>query len=259
MRMNGKKDLLNDTAWEVEISEFLTSYTAKAVDEEKIDKTVDVLREYMPKAKEKYKLLKLFKNEITYVNRVYWIISMLVIIFGFFITNQQNYSIYKTLLCISPIPIILGIYEAERGKREKTWELEKSFKHSYSKIMVTKILIILSFTTILNMLISLLICSGQESCELIRIMTAWIAPISIVFLVNIIISSKISSNYSMMITTALWILTLVLGSEKIINFIERAKILSLIITISISIGVFLLTISKFYNYAEKYEGELSWS
>lgn len=257
--MNGKKDLLNDDLIELEISEFLTSYTVKTIDEEKIDETIDVLRAYMPKAKDKYQLFKLIKNEITYVNKMYWIISMLIIILGIIITNQQCYSAYETLLYISPTPIILGIYEIERGKREKMWELEKSFKYSYSKIMVTRLLIVMAFTTIINMILSLFIYSAQEDSELIRLMTVWIVPISIVFLINIIILNKVSSNYSIIITSSLWIITLVLGREKIISFIEGAKIISLITAISISIVILIFTILKFCSYAEKYEGELSWS
>ena len=258
--MNGKKDLLNDDEFfDREISEFLATYTVETVDEDKVDETIDVLRAYMPKAKNKYQLFKLMKNEITYVNKMYWVISMIVIILGIMVTNQQNYSAYETLLYISPIPIILGIYEIERSKRENMWELEKSFKYSYSKVMLAKMIIIMAFTTIINMLLSLFIYSGQSTSELIRIMTAWIVPICIVFSINIIILNKVSSNYSIIITSVLWIITLVLGRKWIINFIEGAEIILLIITMAISISIFLFAALQFYNNSKKYEGELSWS
>lgn len=257
--MSGKRNLLNDDSLDLEISEFLASYTVNTIDEDKIDETIDILRTYMPKEKDKYQIVNLIKNEITYVNKTYLVISILVMILGIIFTLQQNFSIYETLLYISPIPMVLGIYEVQRGMREKMWELEKSFKYSYSKIMVTRIIIIMSFTTILNMVLSLFICGGQESSDLIRVMTAWIVPISMVFLTNIIILNKFSSNYSSIITSTLWIVILVFGRNKIISFIEGAKTISLIITISISILIFLFTILKFYKYAEKYEGELSWN
>ena len=258
--MNGKKDLLNeDQFFDREISEFLFAYTVETMDEEKMDETIDVLRAHMPKAKDKYKIFKLMKNEITYVNKGYWAISILVMILGIIVTNQQNYSTYETLLYISPIPIILGIYEIERGKREKMWELEKSFKYSYSKVMLSKMIVIIAFTTIINMILSLFIYSGQSSSELLRVMTAWIAPTCIVFSINIIILNKVSGTYSTMITSALWMITLVLGRARIINFIEGAEIVSLIITISISMVIFLFVTLQFYNDAEKYGGELLWS
>lgn len=257
--MNGKKDLLNDDCWDREIDEFLASYTVKTIDEEEIGRTVDVLRTYMPKAKDKYKVFRLIQNEITYVNKIYWVISMIIMILGIIITNQQSYSSYETLLFISPIPIILGIYEIERGKREKMWELEKSFKYSYSKIMITRLLIIISFTAIVNMTYSLFLYNGQGADVLIRFMTAWIAPIFIVILINIIVVNRFSSSYSIIITSSIWIVTLVLGREKIISFIEDAQTISLIITILISIVIFSFAILKFYNYEEKYEGELLWS
>lgn len=257
--MSGKRDLLNDDDLDLEIREFLASYTVNTIDEDKIDETIDVLRTYMPKEKDKYQIFNLIKNEITYVNKTYLLISMLIMILGIISTLQQNYSIYETLLYISPIPMLLGIYEVQRGMREKVWELEKSFKYSYSKIMVTRIIIIMSFTTILNMVLSLFICGGQESGNLIRVMTAWIAPISMVFLTNIIILNKFSSNYSSIITSTFWIIILVFGGNKIMSFIEGAKIISLIITIAISILIFLYAILKFYNYSQKYEGELSWN
>ncbi len=258
--MNGKKDLLNeDQFFDREISEFLFAYTVETMDEEKMDETIDVLRAHMPKAKDKYKIFKLMKNEITYVNKGYWAISILVMILGIIVTNQQSYSTYETLLYISPIPIILGIYEIERGKREKMWELEKSFKYSYSKVMLSKMIVIIAFTTMINMILSFFIYSGQDTSELLRVMTAWIAPTCIVFSINIIILNKVSSTYSTMITSALWMITLVLGRARIINFIEGAEIISLIITISISMVIFLFATLQFYNNAEKYGGELSWS
>lgn len=257
--MNGKRDLLNDDALDLEISKFLETYTVNTVDEDKIDETIDVLRAYMPRVKDKYQVVNLIKNEITYVNKMYWFISILVMILGIIFIAEKNYSIYDTLLYISPVPTVIGIYEIQRGKRENMWELEKSFKYSYSKIMLTRILIIMSFATILNLILSLFIWGGYESSELIRIMTAWIAPISIVFLINVIILNKVSSNYSAIFTSIFWIVILVFGQDDVITFIEGAKVISLVVTIVISISIFLFTILKFYKYEKKYEGDLSWS
>ena len=257
--MNGKKDLLNDEFFDREISDFLSAYTVKTVDEGKVDETIEILRAYMPKVKDKYPILKLIRNEITYVNNMYWLISMLVMILGIIITNKANYSYYETLLYISPIPIILGIYEVEHSKREKVWELEKSFKYSYSKVMLSKMIIIIAFTTIINMILSLFMYGGESSNDLLRVMAAWISPICIVFSINTIISSKLSNSYSTIITVAIWIIALVLGGQRMINFIKVAEITSLIITMVISIVIFLFATVQFYNDAEKYEGEVIWS
>lgn len=257
--MSVKKDLLNDEFFDNEISEFLNSYTVKTIDEEKVDKTIDVLRTYMPNKEDKYQLFKLVKNEITYINKMYWIMSIILMILGVVVTSEQKYSVYETLLYISPIPIIIGVYEIERSKRSCMWELEKSFKYSYSKIVFVRIIIIMAFTTMINIILSLFIYNGQTSGELIRIMTAWIVPICIVFSINLIIVNKVSSGYSMIIASSLWIITLILGSERIIRFIEGGEIILVVVTMSISVLICLFTTLQFCNNARKYEGGLLWS
>ena len=70
-----KRNLLDDEFYDKEISEFLESYVLEEASEEKIEETIDVLKEYMPREKERYPLLKVIKNQLTFISREYIAIS----------------------------------------------------------------------------------------------------------------------------------------------------------------------------------------
>lgn len=242
-----------------EIEKFLSLYIVENVENEKIHDTIEVLRKYMPSRKEKNPFSFLIRNEVTYINKTYWSFSILMVLVGMLIMNNYNISVYTTLLYISPLPMMLGIFEITRGKMSGVWELEKSLKYSYSKIVLSRIIIIISFTSIINTFLLIVSGYGHTSTTLIKLLTVCIMPICILCSLTLLIMSKISTNRLVMLMSSLWFIFIAREEKNIINLIEKTRDISLLITIIISLIVFIMSIFYFYKSQQKYEGEILWS
>lgn len=158
-----KRDMLDDEFMDKEIEDFLASYVVKDCDKERIDETIDVLKSYIPKQKEKHVLLKMIKNELTYANKIYLLASLIFIILGIFLTARIKVSSYYIMLFASPIPVIIGLYELAKSRMNHMWELEKSMKYSCSIISLAKIIIVIGTSSILNIFLSLVLCNISSS------------------------------------------------------------------------------------------------
>lgn len=258
--MREREQRLNDSkSMDEEIENFLSLYMAETVEDEKIDETIEVLRRYMPNKKVKSSLRFLVRNEITYINKTYWIISLCIILFGMFIVDNYDISIYKTLLYISPIPIMLGMFEVSRGKREGVWELEKSLKYSYSKIVLSRIIIIMSFTSSINILLLIFSDYAQTSIMLIKLLTVCIMPVCLLSSLTLFLMIKISTSKSVMLISGSWFILIAKNEKNIVNIIEKTRDIALVIAIVISFIIFILSVFYFYKVEQGYEGEISWS
>lgn len=112
-----KTDMRDDDYFDNEISEFLNLYTTEKVPEEMIDITIDSLRQYMPPKKEKNTLLTLISNELTYINKSYFIAATILVIISLAFSIECNINQYKTLMIISPLPMILGMFQIVKSTR----------------------------------------------------------------------------------------------------------------------------------------------
>lgn len=242
-----------------DIQEFLAAYTAKTVEAEKIESTIDVLRTYMPKANVKYQFSKLIGNEITYVTKAYWICSILVFVCSLFLWFNQRFTAYDTILYATPIPVLLGVLVLGRGKKENMWELEKSFRYSYSMILQARLVMILSFTAIFNITLTLMLYENQGAEYLLRYMATWIAPISILIAVNLFCMMKITTANTLGITFLLWSIALGVWKNQMIAFFQQAESLMIVISMVISISIFLCSIVYFNRKSKIYEGDLAWN
>ena len=119
-----KIDMLDDDYFDNEISEFLNSYTAEKVPEEMIDSTIDSLRKYMPPKKTKNLMVTLIKNEVTYINKSYFIAATIFVAISLAFSMQYNLNLYSTLMIISPMPMILGMFQIVKSTQNNMWELE---------------------------------------------------------------------------------------------------------------------------------------
>lgn len=117
--MRKKEEMSNNQEFfDDEIESFLASYSVPSIEDKKIEDTVDVLREYMPKKVNKRNLLNLMLNEITYINKTYWIIAGILVVISAFLPLIFEISPYYYLSLIGPIPMILGISELIKGRED---------------------------------------------------------------------------------------------------------------------------------------------
>lgn len=250
-----KIDMLDDDYFDNEISEFLNSYTAEKVPEEMIDSTIDSLRKYMPPKKTKNLMVTLIKNEVTYINKSYFIAATILVAISLAFSMQYNLNLYSTLMIISPMPMILGMFQIVKSTQNNMWELEKSFKFSYSNIILARLTIITSFSAIINIALFIICGYGTSGYILCKMLFSIIVPISIVSSINLLLLTKLNNNSSIITSLIVWIT--IIGSSKtfIIPYLEAAKVVSLTITIIISLMIFSYSLYKFYCTSITFEGE----
>lgn len=254
-----KKDLLDNELIEKEIEEFLSMYTVKHIEDEKIDDTIDVLRAYVPRKKEKTNIVELIINEVKYIDRLYILSVILIMLLGLVLNKINKASVYMNILFVSPLPMLLGIYEVIKSRKNKMWEIEKSCKYSYSKVFLSKMVIIMIMTTVVNMILCLSVNYGNTENIFSKLMTAWIVPLCILSSINLIMISKNSRINGGVLTFIVWLIVLVIEEKRIVTIIEAAGNIVLFTIMIASIGILLYSIYKFYKNIENYEGELAWN
>lgn len=235
-----------------EIDNFLDSYIAPQVDEQKIEATIDVLRKYMPLIERKQKVnletnikssVELIKLNLFFFNKLYWILSLLLILLGILITVKFELNIYETVILIEPVPILLGIFELVKGRDENVWELELSYKYSLREIILSKIIIIGVFSILISLIMSILLLSTYSSINILRMIVLWLIPIFLTSSVSLIIVSIYRSINSVALCLSIWILSIVLVNNiqfKIRNIME-------LIVLSISFITMICSLRLFYK------------
>lgn len=252
------EDLLEEDLKEIE--EFLDSYIVSNVDEAKIEATIDVLREHMPAIERKHKIdlstnikssLELVKLNLLFVSKLYWILSLLLILLGNIITVKFKLNIYETVILIAPIPILLGIFELVKGRDESAWELELSYKYSLREIILSKIIIIGVFSIAIALIMSTLLLNTYSGINILRMIALWLIPIFLASSVSLIIVSIYRNINSVALCLSIWALSIVLVNNiqfKISNIMELIVLAVSFITMICSLRLFYKQSINFFDY-----------
>lgn len=190
------KEFLDISQKEMEqFIDVFNDYSVEYPTQNEIDQCIENLRIYVPKKKS---LLQIFEKllsrgqiEISYINKLYWIISILVFLITFKLAINMSINPYKVIMSISPIPLLLGLIEVFKGKENNMLELELSFKISGKEIIISRIIIIGIFNIILNTVMSLLFFKSGIDVELLKINILWIVPFVWINLITFIIAKNI--------------------------------------------------------------------
>lgn len=252
------EDLLEEDLKEIE--NFLDSYIVPEVNEYKIEATIDVLRDYMPVTERKHKVnlypnvkssLELIKLNLTFVSKLYWMLSLLLVLLGTIITVKFEFNIYETAISIAPIPILLGVFELIKGRDESVWEIELSYKYSLREILLSKIIIIGVFSIGIGLIISILLTNTYSSVNILKMIVLWLIPIFLTSSVSLVIVSIYRSINSIAICLSIWILSIILMNNiqlNISHFTELAVLALSFITMIYSLRLFYKESIKFYDY-----------
>lgn len=252
------EDLLEEDLKEIE--NFLDSYIVPEVNEYKIEATIDVLRDYMPVTERKHKVnlypnvkssLELIKLNLTFVSKLYWFLSLLLVLLGTIITVKFEFNIYETAISIAPIPILLGVFELIKGRDESVWEIELSYKYSLREILLSKIIIIGVFSIGIGLIISILLINTYSSVNILKMLVLWLIPIFLTSSVSLVIVSIYRSINSIAICISIWILSIILMNNiqlNISHFAELAVLALSFITMIYSLRLFYKQSINFYDY-----------
>ena len=240
----------------IDIENFLNSYVVSKVDEEKIDRTIEILKDYMPKQEVQVsneqntfldtirENIRLVKFQFTMMNKLYFIASLLLILIGTITTIKLNLSIYLSASMIAPIPILLGLFEIIKGREENVWELELSYKYSLREIILSKLIIINIVSIVTSIALSITLNNTYSSINLLKMISIWLIPIFIIGSISLIITSLYRSMNSIALCISIWIL----GVMSISIYEKIADIPNINTFVVLGLSLVLLTISMKFFY-----------
>lgn len=257
-------NLIDEDLKEIEL--FLDSYMVKKVDDEKIENTIDVLREYIPKqAKEgiviKLKqgligniksIINLTEFNISLVSKSYWILSLVLILLGVIATKKFNFNIYSSAIIMSPIPILLGIFELIKGKEENVWELELSYKYSLKETLLCKIVIILIFSILISLIMTVTLYNTNCEISLLKMIKLSLIPMFVTSAISLVIVSLYRNSNSIGVCVAIWMIQAATIDEKTIENILTIDNLTIIFTLIVSIILTIYASKLFYKMSVNY-------
>ncbi|CEO12351.1 Uncharacterised protein [[Clostridium] sordellii] len=224
---NIRYDDINDYEFEnlleedlLDIEKFLDSYVVKKVDEEKIDLTIETLRNYMPKNssenlvvnKNIYLLnkirtnIELMKIQFMLFNKIYIIASLILTLGGLIGAIKYNLNPYVSSYTIAPIPVLLGLVEILRGKEEGVWELELSYKYSFREIIFAKLTIIGITSIAISLFMSFILANTYSEVNLLKLINTSLIPICFISIISLVTASIYRSMNSIALSTGIWII-----------------------------------------------------
>lgn len=232
------------------LMELLEKYNVPFPDENKINSTIDELRQYMPKKESIFKtILNSSLFNIQFMDKRFWIYSLILFILGLFLVKNSETSPYTVLITLSPIPFIIGLIEIFRGREENVLEIEMSCKTSPQQVILSKFIIIISYNILLNSLLSYFIFWNIPDIILWKITLLWLTPLFLVGSIAFLMAAKIRGNFTITILFSIWIIFSfsLLTNENILNKIMNINILFYIIAIVLGCFIIGKQISKFTN------------
>lgn len=257
-------NLIDEDLKEIEL--FLDSYMVKKVDDEKIENTIDLLREYIPKQAEEGIAIKLKQSligniksiinlaqfNISLVSKSYWILSLVLILLGVIATKKFNFNIYSSAIIMSPIPILLGIFELIKGKEENVWELELSYKYSLKETLLCKIVIILIFSILISLIMTVTLYNTNCEISLLKMIKLSLIPMFVTSAISLIIVSLYRNSNSIGVCVAIWMIQAATIDEKTIENILTIDNLTIIFTLIVSIILTIYASKLFYKMSVNY-------
>ncbi len=245
----------------LDIENFLDSYVVKKVDEDKIDLTIEVLREYMPEVKNEniveknstYLLNKiksnveLFKIQFKLFNKLYIIASLLLTLGGVIGGVRYNLNPYVAIYTISPIPVILGLVEVLRGKEDGVWELELSFKYSFREIVFAKLIIIGITSIVISLAMSFILANTYSQVNLLKLINTSLIPICFISIVSLVTASICRGINSIALSTGIWVICSNMvdsNTFKNIANVSNLKLFSVVIILGILTAIALKVFYK---------------
>ncbi|MCZ0703710.1 hypothetical protein J2T56_001952 [Natronobacillus azotifigens] len=258
-------DELDDSFDEKEyeaLEQELTHYLVKFPDENKIDATVDTLRQYVPDRTTKsvsirersFALIKRAKTEVTIVSKTYWIASTFLFFIGYLIANQTNTDPILTLIFLAPLPFIFGLSEVFKGREHGLFEMELACKFSAHEIILSRLFLIGIYNLTLNTVLTLVL-SPVTGKPLIEMILTWFTPFTFFVAIGLWLSMKFKGQIFVTTLLSLWlvfIVIFVINNHWMVAFLNIHYILHLVFLTAgfLLVGLQLIQFTKKYQTFE---------
>lgn len=242
----------------------LSQYIVKYPDEFEIDATINSLRQYVPSKNNEsikfiHKLKRLFeysKSEVSFINKSYWIVSIILFVLGYIITYGITSNPFATLITLAPVPFLLGLLEVFKGRDQGLMEMEMTCKFSANEIMLSRLLIISLFNLLLNTLLTVALLPLIEEISFIRVLLLWFTPFTLFTALSLWISMKFKGNTFVMTFLPIWLfLSILLTTDpKLSAFILGMHTALHFLFVGLGIFMFAFQLKQVTRKYSKYEG-----
>lgn len=198
---------------EDEIEVLLHKYIVKYPDENQINQTIDALRSYVPEKQKRkitmherlYELMKQMTNEISIVDKSYWLISLLLYVIGYFFSTYGSKDYLLMLVMITPLPFVLGLFEVFKGRESGVLELEMACKFSAYQIMLSRLLLISLYNIGLSLILTFIV-STNVLVPIWEMILTWFAPLTIFVSITLWVSMRFRHTSFIVLVLLCWII-----------------------------------------------------
>lgn len=256
-----EKHTLNEHS---ELEKELNHYLVKYPDEQKIDITIDTLRQYVPHKRKstmhkKQRLLQLLRRsvtEITLISKTYWIVSAILFILGYFITNSTTYDPVLTLVIIAPIPFMFGLIEVFKGREQGLLEMEMACKFSAHEIMLARLLLIAVYNIALNTILTISFVSMIDTVSMWQIILVWLTPLTFFASISLWLSMKFRGPVFLTMVVSLWVIFsfLFLSKPSWLEGLIHANFVMYLLFIGAGTLLLVLQMKRLIKKYASYEG-----
>lgn len=242
----------------------LQQYLVKYPNEQKIDLTIDTLRQYVPHKKNNsvmikerlFTLMKRTTTEITMIRKTYWLISAILFILGYIIINGTDYDPLLILIVFAPIPFTFGLIEVFRGRDSGLLEMEMACKHSAYEIMLARLLVIGIYNITFNTILTVSVVPMIDSISMWRMLLLWFTPFIIFAAISLWLSMKFRGAVFISFIGSMWLLISILfiSRPSWINIMIHMNFIVYLLLIAIGMILFTLQIKQLIIKYSSFEG-----
>lgn len=200
----------NEPPVEDELGRRLRQYRIPYPDEAGIDRTVDVLRAYVPRGKRAQRtgrmrrLLREAAICMDFTGFFFWAATAALYALGLILTLNTPVGAYQTVLFLAPTPFLLSLLDVFRGREEGVRELELSCRITPQELAVARILVAGGYNVVLNLGLSLALLFLKPAVIFWQITLFWLVPMLLTGGAALLLCSRFRSVYAVPLTLCAW-------------------------------------------------------
>ncbi|MFJ5714513.1 hypothetical protein [Neobacillus sp. NPDC093127] len=185
-----------------ELEDCFNEFTIEYPSEEKIEQTIAMLHQYVPEKKKVHLFQQVYK-ELLGVSRIFWIANLIYLAVGIGFICLGGGNPYMTLFLLAPLPVLISLIDVFRGRDEGMIELELSFKHSPSQLILSKLATIGLFNLVCNVVLITVIDIFTENILLSSLLKYWAVPYMVSISLCLFLSIKFRAVFAAPISIAI--------------------------------------------------------
>jgi hypothetical protein len=196
-----------------QLENLLTRYNTPPVPHQQIDRTVEILRQYVPKkqvlwerkAERLADILSTARQDIPFFSWGYWLTCLIFYAMGgCWIIAAVDANAHTIMFLMAPIPFILGLLELFKGRDAGMTEIEMSCKLSIHEVILARMVVIGAYSILLNTLLSVFIYYLQLGGPFWQLTLFWLTPFTSISAMALYIVQKVRSGYAVAFFLATW-------------------------------------------------------